>query len=403
MFKPSKRAQATIASPIRKFLPLADAAEKRGVKIFKLNIGQPDILPPASVKAEILKYLKNEPLIPYAPSAGYPGARIAWQKFYRDWGMRVKPEEIMVTTGASEAILLALLATCDQGDEAIIFEPCYSSYKSFAEMTGVRLRPVTLKLENNFRLPPFKVLEKQVSRKTKAIILINPGNPTGRVYNRQELGVIVRLAKKHGLFIIADETYRELTFTGRRAASFLDFPAVRNQLIVTDSVSKKFSACGARIGCLVCPNAEVYCSLLKFAQARLSAPTLDQLAFIPILKNSRAYIAKINREYRRRRDTVVRELQKIKGLTLTRPDATFYLMVGLSVKDSEDFAQWLLTKFSYRGKTVLATPAADFYLTPGLGRNEVRLAYVLNSKSLKEAMEVFRRGLEEYLKRSSKP
>ncbi|MFA5075845.1 MAG: pyridoxal phosphate-dependent aminotransferase [Patescibacteria group bacterium] len=398
MLQTSKRARQTIASPIRKFLPLAEAAEKKGLKIFKLNIGQPDILPPVSVWQEILKLQKKDRLIPYAPSLGYLTARQAWQKFYADWGIRVKTEDIMITTGGSEAIIFSLLAVADPGDEIIIFEPGYSSYKSFAKMTGVKLVPITLKLDNNFSLPSAAELRKKITRRTKAIVIINPNNPTGRIYSKKELSVLVKVAKKRGLFIIADETYRELTFIGQRAPSLLDFPAVRQQVIVTDSVSKKFSACGSRVGCLISSNKELMANILKFAQARLSSPTLEQLAFVPVLKNSKQYIKKLNLEYRRRRDVVYGELEKIPGLTLFQPEATFYLIVGLPVRNSEDLVKWLLTKFNYQGKTVMVTPAEDFYSTPGKGQNEIRIAYVLNTKELKEAMMVFARGLEQYLK-----
>jgi aspartate aminotransferase len=403
----SKRARQTIASPIRKFLPLAEAAEKQGRKVFKLNIGQPDILPPKSVWQEIFKYQKKNSLIPYAPSLGFDIARAAWQKFYHDWGIKIETEDVLITTGGSEAIIFSLLAVADAGDEAIIFEPCYSSYKSFSRMTNVKLVPITLRLENNFSLPTVAEIEKKITRRTRAIIIINPNNPTGRVYNRQELQALVKVAKKHKLFILADETYRELTFTphhkgtrftGRRAPSLLEFPAIKNQVIITDSVSKKFSACGARLGCLISPNREVMASVLKFAQARLSAPTLEQLAFIPALKDSKGYIKKLNLEYRKRRDVVYQSLKSISDLTLFQPQATFYLMVGLPIKNAEDLVKWLLTKFNYRGKTIMVTPAEDFYLTPGQGRNEIRLAYVLNSKELKEAMVVLKRGLEKYLK-----
>src|SRR3989344_2212073 len=396
MPKVSKRGQNILSSPIRKFLPLMLKAEIEGVKVFKLNVGDPDIAIPPQLLPAIKKY-KNKSL-GYAPSPGISEHVAAWLKYYGDFGVKLKPENLIPTVGGAEAILLAILATTDPGDEIIVFDPLYASYKGFAAMASVKLVPITLKIENNFALPPAKDIIKKISRKTKAIVLINPDNPTGAVRTRAEINRLVKIARGHNLFIITDKTYREIVFFGQ-PGSVLQVPAAKNCTILVDSVSKRFSCPGARIGVIVSYNQVLLSAVLKFAMVRLSAPTLEQIGLIPILKNARAYTKKITREYKKRRDLVFTALTKIPGVKCQKPNGAFYIIAGLPVKNSEDFVKFLLTKFRYQNQTLMLTPAQDFYVTPGLGKNEVRLAYVLNTQSLKQAMLILKKALEAYKNR----
>jgi len=396
MAKVSKRTKSLMASPIRKFLPLVRVAEKKGIKVFKINVGDPDIKPPAQFLQTIKKY--QQPNIGYAPSPGIAEHTEAWIKYYKGFGITLKPENIVPTVGGAEAMLLALTTVADQGDEILVFEPLYTSYKGFASMADVKLVPVTLKIENNFALPAEKEIEKKITKKTKAILVIHPNNPTGTALSKKEIQTIIKVANKHKLFIISDETYREIVFTGK-PTSLLQFPQARKNLIVVDSTSKRFSMPGARIGCIVSHNKDVAWSLLKLAMIRLSAPTLEQYGLIPILKNSKPYTSKIKKEYQKRRDLVYQALSKMPGVVCQKPQGAFYIIAKLPVKNAEDFIKFLLTKFNYRGKTVLITPAAEFYVTPGVAKNEIRIAYVLNTKELKEAMVVLEKALEKYTKK----
>lgn len=385
-------------SPIRKFLPLVEKAEARGIEVIKLNVGDPDIAP----SPEFLRAIKNYslPTIKYAPSPGIKEHVLAWVKFYSGQGIKLGPENIIPTLGCAEAILLSLIATTDPGDEVIVFEPVYASYKGFALMAGVKLVPITLSVNNNFVLPNEKIIAKKITAKTKAIVIINPNNPTGTVLSKAEIERVIKLAVKYDLFIIADETYREIIFSGR-PISVLQFKKAWERTIMLDSASKRFSAPGARIGCLVSYNKEIMQTVLKLAMVRLSAPTLEQYGLIPILNNAKPYLRKIIKEYKARRDVVIVALRQMSGVKFYIPQGALYITIALPIADAEDFVIFLLTKFSYRGQTVIVAPAAGFYITPGLGRNEVRLAYVMNAAKLKEAMIVLRRGLEEYLRISN--
>jgi aspartate aminotransferase len=393
-FRISKRALETVASPIRKFLLFADAAKKKGIRVYHLNIGQPDLETPKSFLENIKNFKENR--IEYAPSAGLLRAREAWQKYYKNWNINLSIDEILIMTGGSEAMLFAFLALADFGDEAIIFEPLYSSYKMLATMTGVKIIPVTLKVENGFHLPSLAEIEAKISPRTKFIVVCNPNNPTGTVYNEDEMRTIVQLALKHNLFILSDETYREFVFAGERAISFLDFPEISDNVVVADSISKRFNSCGARIGALISRNKEIIANVLKFAQCRLSSPTLEQLGSIELLENSQGYTKSINEEYKKRKEVVFRALQSMEGVTCLEPEGAFYIIAKLPIENSEDFVLWLLKDFNLNGKTVMVTPAEDFYVTEGLGKNEVRIAYVLNTTDLVEAMEIFKKGLTEY-------
>lgn len=392
----SKRAQNVIASPIRKFLPLMQAAAKKGIHIFKLNVGDPDLEPPKRFFDVIKSY--REKTIGYAPSPGIAKHTAAWRKYYQQFGVKLEMNNIIPTVGCAEAIMLALQAVADQGDEAIVFEPLYTSYKSFSMMAGIKLIPILLPIEKNFALPDSPIIEKKISKRTKAIVVINPDNPTGKLWSEKELSAIIKIAKKHNLFIISDETYREIRFDGKKGTCLLAKKDARQNVIVCDSVSKRFSMPGARIGCVASFNKEVMASILKFAQARLSAGTLEQLALVPLLENSRGYTSKITKEYKRRRNVIAKGLAKMPAVFKPAQGA-FYQAVGLPVKDAEDFVKFMISKFNYRGKTVMVTPMQDFYITPGRGLNQIRIAYVLNIRDLKEAMDVLRRGLEAYLKK----
>jgi aspartate aminotransferase len=392
----SERAEEAQFSPIRKFVPFLEKVKKKGIEVFELHIGQPDLETPK----EILKEIKNfkGKILAYTNSVGIEEVRESWQKYYRDFGINFDISEIIVTTGGSEAILFAFATICNPGEEIIVFEPFYTNYNGYASVAGIKLVPLRTSAKTGFHLPERKEIEKKINKKTRGILICNPNNPTGTVYKKEELKMIAQIAKKHNLFILSDEVYREFVYDGEKYYSMMNFPEIRNQIILLDSISKRFNACGARIGCLASKNKKVIGGATKFAQARLSSPMIEQLAVIPLLKNSKKYTQKIVAEYRRRRDTVFAALQKIPGLFCLKPKGAFYITVKLPIKNSDDFTQWLLTDFSFKGKTVMVAPASGFYAKKGLGRDEIRLAFVLSSKKLKKAMEIFKKGLEKYIK-----
>jgi len=403
----SKRAEEAQFSPIRKFVPFLEKAKKRGVEVFELHIGQPDLETPKEILREI-KNFKGK-ILSYTNSIGIEEVRKAWQKYYKDVGINLDTSEIIVTTGGSEAIFFAFATICNPGQEIIVFEPFYTNYNGYASIAGIKLVPVRTFAKNGFHLPSQKEIEKKINKKTRGILICNPNNPTGTVYKKEELKMLAEIAKKRDLFILSDEVYREFVYDGEKHYSMMDFPEIQDRVILLDSISKRFSACGARIGCLASKNKKVIEGATKFAQARLSSPMVEQSAVIPLLKNSKKYTQKIVREYKRRRDTVFEALQKIPGIFCLKPKGAFYIIVKLPIKprsrdaslrgkDSDDFAKWLLTKFSFRGKTVMVASASGFYATKGLGKDEIRIAFVLSSKKLKEAMEIFKKGLEQYIK-----
>jgi len=392
----SKRAEEAQFSPIRKFVPFLEKAKKRGVEVFELHIGQPDLETPKEILREI-KNFKGK-ILSYTNSIGIEEVRKAWQKYYKDVGINLDTSEIIVTTGGSEAIFFAFATICNPGQEIIVFEPFYTNYNGYASIAGIKLVPVRTFAKNGFHLPSQKEIEKKINKKTRGILICNPNNPTGTVYKKEELKMLAEIAKKRDLFILSDEVYREFVYDGEKHYSMMDFPEIQDRVILLDSVSKRFSACGARIGCLASKNKKVIEGATKFAQARLSSPMVEQSAVIPLLKNSKKYTQKIVREYKRRRDTVFDVLQKISGIFCLKPKGAFYITVKLPIKNSDHFSQWLLTKFSFRGKTVMVAPASGFYATKGLGKDEIRIAFVLCSPKLKEAMEVFKKGLEQYIK-----
>ncbi len=390
----SKRGQNVIASPIRKFLPFLQATEAKGIKVFKLNVGDPDLVPPKEFFKVVQKY--NPQTLGYAPSPGILSHMQAWQKYYKQFGASVELNQMLPTVGCAEAIMLALQAVADFGDEIIVFEPLYASYKSFSVIAGIKLVPVTLPIEKNFAMPKVAEIEKKITVRTKAIVIINPDNPTGKLWSDAEINNVIKLAKKHNLFIISDETYREIRFDGKKPVCLLTKKEAQNNMIVCDSVSKRFSMPGARIGCIISRNPEVMQSILKFAQARLSAGTLEQLGTVPLLNNSAPYVNKMVKEYQRRQKIVAMGLQKIKGAIFKPAMGAFYQAVKLPVDESEKFVKFMISEFSYQGKTVMVTPMKDFYISPNKGTQEIRIAYVLNVKDLEVAMDVLARGVMAY-------
>jgi aspartate aminotransferase len=391
----SKRAQKVIASPIRKFLPLLQKTEKKGIKVYKINVGDPDLPAPLPFYQAIRKYPPKT--LGYAPSPGIAQHTQAWQTYLKQFGADLPLSHIIPTVGGAEAILLAMMAVADPGNEILVFEPLYSSYKSFSVMMGIKAVPVLLPLEKNFALPPAAEIEKKITSRTKAVVIINPDNPTGKLWSRPELLSVVRLAKKHHLFIISDETYREIRFQGR-PYSLLSEKSARQNVILIDSLSKRFSMPGARIGCVASFNKEVMQSVLKFAQARLSVGTLEQWGTVPLLLHSKFYTQKIRKEYFKRRKAVAQGLKKIKGAMFKPAQGAFYQAVRLPVNSAEEFVKFMISKFSYQKQTVMVTPMQDFYISPGLGKSEIRIAYVLKAGDLKIAMDILRRGVEAYQK-----
>ncbi len=392
----SCRGQGVIASPIRKFLPLMNKAEEKGISVYKLNTGDPDLFVPPAFFKEIKKFKGKN--LHYAPSPGYPEHVAAWSQYYRQFGVKISGTNIIPTVGCAEAILLAMMAVADHGDEILVFEPLYVSYKSFGVMTGINFVPVTLKTADGFKLPKAAEIEQKITKKTKAIVIINPDNPTGKLWSKQELDTLLDIALKHNLFVISDETYREIRFTGK-ASCLLSETRARENLILVDSVSKRYSMPGARVGCIASFNSDVMTAVLKFAQARLSVGTLEQFGLIPLLKNSKRYTDPVTREYKKRRDVVYAALSAMPGVVSSRPEGAFYIFAKLPVDSAENFVKFLIGEFSYNGKTVMISPMQDFYMTPGLGVDEIRIAYVLKVPELKKAMDILRRGLEAYRKR----
>lgn len=392
----SKRAQNTPASAIRKLVPYADKAKKRGIKVYHINIGNPDLPTPEPIRRKIKSF--NEPTIGYAPSTGMKETVLAWQKFYKDKGMKFDESDILVTSGGSEGLIFAFLAVADPGDEILVFEPFYTSYSIIAAMGNIKFKPVRTYVGDGFHLPEKEVIEKAIGPRTRAVIICNPNNPTGTMYTPDEVKMIAEIVLKHNLFLISDETYQELVYDGKKVLPFSSFPKLDNQLIITDSVSKRFNSCGVRIGCVVSKNREIMSAILRFAQGRLSVATVEQLALVSMLSNHKAYVNQIRAEYEKRRNTVVTELKKIPGVTAIAPEGAFYIIPKLPVKDSDEFAIWLLDKFSDKGETVMVAPASGFYATKGLGKSEIRIAYVLESKKLKRAVELLGIALKKYNK-----
>ena len=383
-------------SPIRKLVPFAEAAVKKGKKIYQLNIGQPDIETPQAALDAVKN--NNIEVLSYSHSAGFESYRTKLAKYYRKNDIPVDAEDIIITTGGSEALMFAMGSITDPGDEVIIPEPFYANYNGFATASGVEIVPIKGSIEDNFSLPPISEFEKLITDKTRAILLCNPGNPTGYLYTREEIQQLADLALKHDLFIVADEVYREFAYDGVKHHSIMSIPGLEQNSIMVDSVSKRYSMCGARIGCLVSKNLEVMTAAMKFAQARLSPPTFAQIAAEAALDTPDEYFDEVNKEYTERRNLLIEGLEKIPGVKVAKPKGAFYCIAELPVENADKFAQWLLESFEFNKETVMVAPAAGFYSTPNTGMNQVRIAYVLKKENLERAIEILKIALEEYNK-----
>jgi aspartate aminotransferase len=390
----SDKGKAMPASPIRKLVPYSEEAKRKGKKVYHLNIGQPDI-PTPDVALNALRNLTPK-VIEYSHSAGNESYRRKLAGYYNGLGISIDHTNILVTTGGSEAILFTLLSCMNAGDEIIIPEPYYANYNGFATIAGVKIIPVTSFISNDFALPPINELERKITPKTKGIIVCNPNNPTGYLYSREELLVLKDIVKKHDLFLISDEAYRDFCYDGAEHFSAMKLEEIENNVILVDSISKRYSECGVRIGALVTRNKELISTALKFAQARLSPPALGQIAGEASIDTPPEYFRDVNREYTERRNYLVNALNLMPGVYCPRPKGAFYTVVRLPVDDSDKFAQWLLEEFEYKGQTVMVAPASGFYSLPGQGKNEVRIAYVLKIDDLRNAMETLAEALKVY-------
>jgi aspartate aminotransferase len=394
MPKISEKGRLMPASPIRKLVPFAEDAKKRGTKIYHLNIGQPDIETPVVA----LDAIKNNTLkvIEYSHSAGNESYRKKLAGYYQKHHIDVDHTQIMITTGGSEALLIGLMTCLDPGDEVIIPEPFYANYNSFALTAGAKVIPVGSSIESGFALPPVEDFERLITNKTKAIIISNPGNPTGYLYSKEELLKLRDIVLKHDLYLFADEVYREFCYDGHSFYSAMQLEGLDQHVILIDSVSKRYSMCGARIGAMVCKNAEVMATALKFAQARLSPPTFGQIASEAAIETPDSYFSNVVKEYVQRRDVLVAGLNAIPGVFCPNPKGAFYAMAKLPIKDSDHFCQWLLESFQYNNETIMLAPATGFYSTPGLGKDEVRIGYVLQVEDLKKSVTILEKALEIY-------
>ena len=390
----SEKAILMPASPIRKLVPYSEKAKTQGITVYHLNIGQPDIETP-EVALNAVKNLDRK-VIEYSHSAGFESYRNALSAYYVKNGIRVSPEDIIITTGGSEALIFGFMTTCNPGDEVIIPEPFYANYNGFAVTAGINVVPVTATIESGFALPPITEIEKKITSKTKGIVICNPGNPTGYLYSKEELEQLRDLVKKHDLFLFADEVYREFCYDGAVPFSVMNLDGIENNVIMIDSVSKRYSMCGARIGALISKNKEVMAAALKFGQARLSPPTIDQIAAEAALKTPQSYFDNVVHEYVQRRNIMIQGLNSISGVFCPNPSGAFYCVAKFPVDDAEKFCQWLLEDFSYEGQTVMMAPANGFYATKGAGLQEARIAYVLNQEDLKNAVICLEKALEVY-------
>jgi len=382
------------SSPIRKLVPFAEQAERNGNKVYYLNIGQPDIQTPMEAQRAIKE--TDVPVLAYSHSAGFASLREGLSKYYHGKNLPVQTDEIIVTTGGSEALLFTFGSAMDEGDEVIIPEPFYANYNGFATASGVKVVPVESSIESGFALPPVAAFEAAITQKTKGILICNPGNPTGYLYKKEELEQLRDIVLRHDLFLIADEVYREFTYDGEPHHSVLAMEGLEEHAIVVDSFSKRYSMCGARIGCLVSKNKEFMATAMKFAQARLSPPTYAQIASEAALKTPQSYFDEVNVEYVERRNVLVDGLNSIDGVFCPKPKGAFYAVASFPVESAEHFAQWLLSDFNHEGKTLMMAPAAGFYAKPELGVNQARLAYVLNTEALTDCIAILKAALEVY-------
>lgn len=394
MLQISEKGKTVPASPIRKLVPYADKAKERGIRVFHLNIGQPDI-PTPEIALEVVRRIQMS-VIEYTASAGNHTLRSKLAGYYQKLGIPVTEEEILITTGGSEAILFAFMSTLNEGDEIIIPEPFYANYTAFAIMVGAKIKTVTARIEDNFALPPISEFEKLITPKTKGIVIINPNNPTGYLYSQNELEILAKLVKKYELYLYSDEVYRRYCYDGLEHYSVMKLQGIEQNTILFDSMSKRYSECGIRVGAIITHNKEVLNASLKFGMARLCPPALGQIAAEASLDTTDEYFHKVYQEYIQRRDFMVDALNKMPGVICPKPQGAFYSIVKLPVDDAERFSQWLLEDFDYNGQTVMLAPASGFYHTPGLGKNEVRIAYVLKISALEKAMETLAVALKTY-------
>ncbi len=394
--KTSKRVINMQESPIRKLLPFAVNAKERGIHVYHLNIGQPDIHTPKIMIDAIKKY--NEKVLAYGPSQGLKESRDTIRDYLNKYNYNVSSEDIFITTGGSEAIVFAMMAVCDNRDEIIIPEPFYTNYNGFAAMADVKICPLTTNVKNGFHLPSDEEIEKLINERTKAILICSPNNPTGTVFTREEIERVIKIAEKHDLFVLSDEVYREFVFDGKKHTSVLEFEYAKERIVVMDSISKRFSACGARIGNIVTKNKELMKGILKLGQARLCPPTLEQIGMIEGYKYMDDFMDDMIKEYEKRRDVVYEEVKSIEGVFTEKPEGAFYCVLKLPIDDADKFAKWMLTDFEVDSKTVMIAPAAGFYASEGKGIDEVRIAYVLNTTDLKDAINILKKGIETYNK-----
>jgi aspartate aminotransferase len=396
-FAVSRRAQAMPASPIRKLAPLADLAKSRGTKVYHLNIGQPDIETPACM-LDRLKQIEDK-VLEYSPSTGTPAFLESLRQYYTNRvGVPIETRQILATTGGSEAILFSFIACANEGDDVLVLEPFYANYRAFATMAGLNIIPVTSRGRDGFHLPPRHVFEDALTPRTRIVIVCNPNNPTGTVYTRDELEMLAGFCRDHGLFLVSDEVYREFVYDGRKAVSALELKSAEDFVVVVDSLSKRYSACGIRLGALVTRNGDVYDACLRMAQGRLSPPGLAQFIAVGAASLGEDYTRGIVDEYQRRRDVLYEGLRTIPGVELAKPEGAFYCVPKLPVRDTEDFAVWLLTEFEHDGATVMIAPASGFYASD-LGKSEIRIAYVLKEEDLRTSLELLRIALERYAQR----
>ncbi|MCX7696761.1 MAG: pyridoxal phosphate-dependent aminotransferase [Bacteroidales bacterium] len=391
----SKKGQLMPPSPIRKLVPYADQAKAKGIKVYHLNIGQPDI-PTPEIALEALRNYR-EKVIEYSHSAGLLSYRKKLVEYYERHGIYLNTDQIIVTTGGSEAILFAFNSTMDEGDEVIIPEPYYANYNGFAVNAGVRVVPIPSNIENGFTLPPIEEFEKKITSRTKAILICNPNNPTGYLYSREEIEQLGKLVKKYNLFLIADEVYREFVFDGFSHFSVMNLEGLEDHVIMVDSVSKRYSACGFRIGAFITRNKELFSTAMKFAQARLSPPTFGQIAAQAAVDTPASYFEEVLKEYKARRDVVVKSINEIPGALCPTPRGAFYVVARLPIDDSDKFCQWLLENFSDNNETIMLAPATGFYADPTQsGKNEVRISFVLEVKHMQRSMELLKIALNKY-------
>jgi aspartate aminotransferase len=390
----SKRADAMPYSPIRKLATFADDAKKRGIKVFHLNIGQPDIETPVEIFEAIRDY--RETVLGYGPSGGLLDLRVAIVEYHRNLGLDIGLDNVWVTTGGSESIIFTLMSICDPRDEVIVFEPYYTNYNGLSLMSSIKLVPLMTTVENGFHLPPVKTIEEKITSRTRAILINTPNNPTGTVLAEEEMFILQTLCKRYNLFLVSDEVYREFVYDGKRQISALSLPEIEERVIVIDSISKRFSACGARVGFVISRNRQVMDAVLRFCQARLCPPTLEQIGAIAAYKHIGRYIRPMIEEYEKRRNVLFDCIGAMPGVFGHKPEGAFYTVLRLPLKDADHFCQWLLTDFSHQNKTVMLAPANGFYSSLKKGRNEIRIAYVLKTTDIREAMNLLGAALSVY-------